>query len=126
MSILSVVEQAYRATVEEQDDTILWISHTIKNAGAPLNVLLRSNAVNYGVKGQDASGLTIGGVALSVPPKIDHDVDELMKAGVEVYAVKEDLDALGISASELLSGIMLISQSEIASLFNRHDAVWYW
>ena len=126
MTILSVVEQAYRATVEEQDDTILWMSHMLKNAGAPLNVLLRSNAVNYAAKGQDASGLTIGGIALAVPPTIEHDVEELIKAGVEVYAVKEDLAALGIQQGDVISGVKLVGKSEVASIFDKHDTVWYW
>ncbi|MEX2598652.1 MAG: hypothetical protein WD533_03240 [Dehalococcoidia bacterium] len=126
MSILSVVEQAYRATLEEQDDTILWLSHMVKNAGADLHILLRSNAVNYAVTGQDASGLTIGGIPLSVPPKIDSDVQELMQAGVNVYAVREDIQALGIATQDLLPQVQVIPRREVASLFDRHDSVWYW
>ena len=95
--ILSVVERAYHGTIEEQDDTILWVSHMLKNAGADLSVLLRSNAVNYAVKGQDASGLTIGGVELSVPPRLDDDVIALAKSGAPVYVVAEDLADRGIS-----------------------------
>ncbi len=89
--ILSVVERAYHGTLEEQDDTILWLSHMLKNSGACISVLLRANAVNYLVRGQDASGLVIGGIPLSHPPKLDADVQRMIGAGISVYAVYEDL-----------------------------------
>ena len=86
--ILSIVERAYHGTIEEQDDTILWMSHMVKNAGADISILLRGNAVNYGVMGQDASGLKFGSVELDVPPTLDADVVNLIAAGVPTYAVR--------------------------------------
>lgn len=124
--ILSIAERAYHGTLEEQDDTILWLSHILKNSGADISVLLRSNAVNYAVKGQDASGVVIGGVPLSNPPKLDEDVSSLVSAGVDTYAVTEDIEERGISQSEIVDGVKLVKQSELADLFEEHDSIWHW
>ena len=124
--ILNIIKSAYHGTVEEQDDSPLWITAAITNAGAGMSVLLRSNAVNYGLTGQDASGLVIGGIPLSVPPTIDKDVQELMAKGVPVYAVKEDLEARGIDKTHLLKDINIISEKEVAKLWDEHDDIWHW
>ena len=123
---LSIVERAYHGTLEEQDDTILWISHMVKKAGPDVTVLLRANAVNYAVAGQDASGLTFGKAELSVPPTLDRDVEDLIKAGVAVCVVREDLADRGIESGELVGGVTPIGRREVAGLFDQNDQVWHW
>jgi len=124
--ILSVVEHAYAGTLEEQDDTVLWISHMIKNAGAEMTALLRGNATNYAVRGQDASGLSFGGAKLAVPPTIDKDIEELVGKGVAVYAVREDMEQRGIKPGDLVPGVTPVGKSDIARLFDESDMVWHW
>ena len=124
--ILSIVERAYHGTIEEQDDTILWLSHMFKNAGADISILLRGNAVNYAVMGQDASGLSFGAVKIEVPPTLDKDVAALVAAQIPTYVVQEDLDDRGIRREELADGLKIISRQEVADLYDSHDSIWHW
>jgi sulfur transfer complex TusBCD TusB component (DsrH family) len=124
--ILNIVETAYRATLEEQDDTVLWLSHMLKNAGADISILLRANAVNYAVKGQDASGLSFGDVKMTHPPEIDKDVEKMVEKGVPVYLLKEDAEERGLSERDLISGIKTVTRQDLPGLIDQHDQVWHW
>ena len=126
MKVLQVIECAYRATLEEQDDTIIWLTHAMKGAGADLNVLLRGNAVNYAVKGQDASGLAFGDWKQVEPPTIDADVAGLIDKDVEVYVVEEDVTVRGLGNAELVDGVQRIPRAELPALLDRHDQIWHW
>src|SRR5512144_776010 len=70
MKVLQVVDTAYRATLEEQDDTIIWLTHAMRGAQAELDLLLSGNAVNYALVGQDASGLAFGEWRQTQPPRL--------------------------------------------------------
>jgi intracellular sulfur oxidation DsrE/DsrF family protein len=124
--ILNIVETAYRATLEEQDDTVLWLTGALKNAGAEISVLLRGNAVNYVVRGQDSSGLAIGPVRFGNPPRMDEDIVKLARSGVTVYAVREDARDRGLDPGRVISGVEFVSRADIADLVERHQQIWYW
>ena len=104
--ILQVVESAYRATIEEQDDTVVWFTHAIRGGGAQTAVLLRGHAVNYGVKGQDASGIAFGDRKQTQPPDLPGDLARLIAKGVEVYVVEEDVEARGLVPTDLIGGLL--------------------
>src|SRR5262245_53390248 len=124
--ILQIVESAYRATLEEQDDTVVWITHAMKGAGADLHVLLRGNAVNYGVKTQDASGLAFGDKKQTQPPRLADDVAKLVEKGLDVYVVSDDIADRGLERTDLIAGLKPVSRDELPKLFAKYDLVWHW
>jgi len=126
MKVLNIIETAYRATLEEQDDTGVWLAYTMKGVGADLDVLLRGNAVNYAVKGQDASGLQFGAWRQTQPPRLTEDVSNLISKGVAVFIVSEDLRERGLEGVPLVEGLTSVRRSELARLFGAYNQVWHW
>jgi sulfur relay (sulfurtransferase) DsrF/TusC family protein len=126
MRVLQIIESAYRCTIEEQDDPAVWITHAMTGAGAEFGVLLRGNAVNYALTGQEAAGLQFGRIKQSQPPRIDHEVSKLVDKGINVYAIQEDGMERGIDPDQYVPGIQAISREEIPRLFDGYDQVWHW
>ncbi len=126
MKVLQIIESAYRCTIEEQDDPVIWITHAMMAAGGSFSVVLRGNAVNYAARGQDASGIVIGGRAQKQPPRIERDIGSLLGKGVAVYVVREDCEARGLVPAILIKGVQWIPRGSLPEIFEQHDRVWHW
>ena len=124
--ILSIVENGYRATLEEQDDTVVWFTHALKGAGADLSLLLRGNAVNYLSRNQDTRGLAFGDRKQTRPPKLHEDLVALAKKGVSIFAVDEDVGHYGLKREELIPEVELVPKTHLAQLVDDHAMVWWW
>jgi sulfur relay protein TusB/DsrH len=125
MRILNIVETAYRATLEEQDDTVLWLSRALKNAGADLSVVLRGNAVNYAVR-QSCPPLALGSTTIKHPAQPNDDLAKLQAKGAKVYVIREDLADRGIALDRCVSEAQPLRRAELVDLMETHDQVWHW
>jgi hypothetical protein len=124
---LNIVESAYRAVMEEQDDTILWLLAAMQGAGAEHTVVLRGNAVNYAVTGQQAISLKVGAWSQTQPPRMDRDVVDLIeKRKIPVYVVEEDAGERGIERSELVPGVQLVGRKALAKMMGDYVVVNHW
>jgi sulfur relay (sulfurtransferase) DsrF/TusC family protein len=100
--------------------------HAMHDAGAELAVLLRGNAVNYVVRGQNASGLAFGERRQTNPPRLDADLTKLLQKGVAVFVVEEDAAERGILPAEMIEDIELVARRATARLLDRYTRVWHW
>jgi hypothetical protein len=124
---LNIVESAYRAVMEEQDDTVLWLLAAMQGAGGAHTAVLRGNAVNYALAGQGAPGLTIGQWKQTQAPKMDLDVADLIEnRKIPVYVIEEDLAERGIGTDELVRGVKLLSRTALPALFAEFEIVSHW
>ncbi|EAZ90960.1 DsrE family protein [Crocosphaera chwakensis] len=126
MKVLQVIQSAYRCTIEEQDDPVVWFIQVLETIGGDVDIVLRANAVNYAVKGQVIEGLSFGEWKQSFPAKLDDDLQQCLDKGIKVYAISEDISKRGIPEDKLLGGIEKISFKELPKLFDNYEQVWHW
>lgn len=125
MRILNIIESAYRGTLEEQDDTILWLSRALRKGGAELTILLRGSAVNYVVP-QECPPLPIGDGGIRHPARPNDDIRKLGADGVRVFVVEDDLEERGLSRQKAGGDVAFVRSGDLAALLDSHDQVWHW
>ncbi len=124
--VLSIIDTAYRATLEEQDDTVVWFTHILRHSGADITILLTGNAVNYAVREQQPPALRFGTAAIAFPPCLDRDLQQASEASVKLVLVRDDADVRGIPATTLRPEVEQISREQLADFLNSFDLVWHW
>jgi hypothetical protein len=126
MKVLNILSAAYRATLEEQDDTVVWLCHALKNAGADVDLLLRGSAVNYLVAGQEAPRLSIGARLQRRGPDPHGQLLGLAAKGVAIFALADDLVRYGLPEASAPPSVQLIATSRLPALASAYDQIWHW
>jgi len=123
--ILSVLAHTEYGNLEDSDIG-LFASAFASVAGQSLTLLLREDAVNYAVRGQDGTGIKIAGTVVQPGFLIETDLKSVRQANIPVYAVREDLDERGLKKDELIEGVQLLSQNDLGKFVDQFDTVWNW
>ena len=124
MNVLNVISSGYRATFEEQDDTVVWLSHALANAGAELGVLLRGSAVNYILPAAAPPPLTVGDRQQRSSPDVHGQVAALAEK-VPLFVVAEDLTRRGIEPAPP-GKYRLVNEADLPALMMDYSQVWRW
>lgn len=123
---LTVVERAYRGSLEEQYAHILWLHQVLRKMRGEFGVLLSGNAVLYAQRHQQTPGVEIGGVTVPHLPQYGRAVSALLADGVEVWVSAEDTGRFQLPPDAVCPGVRMVSSEERAALFRMYDRVWYW
>lgn len=123
---LSICEQGYRATVEEQDDTIIWITHMLRKSEVDTGLLLRGTAVNYASKSQEPVSVSFGDWTQAHPANLARDLESFIADGGKVYASSEDLAKYAVDTSKLVEGVNALDWTGIVGLIGEYDIIMNW
>lgn len=126
MKALQVIDQAFRTTVEEQDDTILWLIQSMRGAGGDLMLLLSGHGVHYAVLSQRQPPLALASWRQSEPAELPRDLANLIESGVPVYVVEEDLEERGLGRLPLRDGVRTVTRRALPELYEQADQIWHW
>lgn len=123
--ILSILSHTEYGNLEDSDIG-LFASAFAPAAGQQLALLLREDAVNYAVRGQDGTGIKIAGTPIQPGFLIETDLKSVHQSNIPVYAIREDLTERGIKPDEVIEGVKLMSRKELGKLVDQFDSVWNW
>ena len=123
--ILSILSHTEYGNLEDSDIG-LFASAFAPVAGQQLALLLREDAVNYAVRGQDGTGIKVAGTPIQPGFLIETDLRSVNQSNIPVYVVREDVEERGIKPNELIDSVKLMSAKELGKLVDQFDTIWNW
>ena len=90
-----------------------------------LCLVLKAAGVELGVAEAHVRAAAIAGIDVPAAAPED-DLRALLASGVRILAVEEDLTARGLTGEELVPGIDVLAEPDLATLLTEHDVTLTW
>lgn len=123
---LAIIERSYRGSLEEQYGHIVWLSRIMKGMNAPTSLMLKGDTVLFARLGQPQVRLTIGDLELDVLSHYESGIQDLLAMQVPVYVWVNDVARLQLEESDMVEGVQFVRASDMPTLINRYNCIWYW
>ena len=122
-----IVETAYRATLEEQDDPVVWLCHACAAPAPSSTCCSTGNAVAYGVRAQEVAPLAVRQPAPAERARSRRRPRAVSSpSGSPASTWRRTPPSAAIDAGELLEGLVPVSRAKLALLFAGYDQVHRW
>src|SRR5262245_65770803 len=99
--ILSVLSHTEYGNLEDSDIG-LFASAFAPVAGSRMTILLSDDAVNYGVRGQEGTGIEMAGGKVQSGFLIETAIRSVQQANIPVYSFAHDLETRGTHSHDLV------------------------
>ena len=126
MRTLHLLRTAYRATIEEQDDPVLWLLRSLAANGQLLDIVLCGAAVSYLAANQSSATFAIADRPLARPPDVRDDLASAVADGIGVFYVAEDARRRFLAPAQLLPGATPVALAELGDMLRRYRRVHAW
>ena len=90
-----------------------------------LTLVLRGAGVQHALQASDTSGVTLAGVTLS-PSTESADLRGLLESGIAVLVSRDDITGAGLSSDDLVAGVRVVEDADLAELLRSADGVLSW
>lgn len=125
-SSLTIIERAYRGSLEEQYGHIVWLSRLMKGMGADTSLLLKGDTAMFARRDQPRLTLTIGDTVVRDLSHHESGIEQLCQQGVPVYIWQPDAQRLHLPPEQWVDGVRPVGLADLPVLIHQHDCVWYW
>jgi intracellular sulfur oxidation DsrE/DsrF family protein len=122
--VLSIIRRADPGAPRTADPVLDLNAYALAE-DVELTLVLKAAGVDLAVAGAHVRPARIGGLGVPATAAED-DLRALLASGVTVLAVEEDLTARGLGPKDLLGGVEIIPEGELAGAVRDHDVTLTW
>lgn len=124
--VLVVFEKPIYLSFEPVDPHLFATALGVSDTPLEISVLLRDSAVAYAVRKQQVSLKLLGQEIMEANTSPEKVLSFMMEHGARVRIVSEHLKERGIQPDDVINGVEMIGEREIARLVKEHDSVIVW
>lgn len=125
-NVLVVFEKPIYLSFEPVDPHLFATALGVADTPLEISVLLRDSAVTYAVRKQQVSLKILGQEIMEANTSPGNVLSFMLEHGAKIRVVSQHMEIRGIHVDDVIDGVEVIEEREIAQLVREHDSVIVW